>query len=140
MTETINFKFKLELDPNKNKLYLNIYDKNNKLIDNKSYWDYYTLKEKLYRKLKYLAVIKTNKKIINNEIFFKYYQIDIYKLKSFDNFLELIKKGKIRVTFKASIHKNLEKLGMLYDHGTGFDIKEYDLFKLYTHIKKYPNL
>ena len=48
------------------------------------------LKEKLERKLNKIAIIYAEKTIINGKLYFKYNTIKYYKLKSFNNFLELI--------------------------------------------------
>ncbi|MBP3460800.1 MAG: MvaI/BcnI restriction endonuclease family protein [Bacilli bacterium] len=130
-----NFKFQLVVNRKDKKIYLYIYDLKNNLIENNVYWDFDILKEKLYRKLKYLAYIKAIKKYTKNEVYFKYTKINFYKLKSFEEFIKLIEQGKIRITFKISIYKKGKKIGKTYDHGTGFDIKEENLISLYEKIK-----
>ena len=128
------YKFKLEIDRNNKKLYLGIYTLKEQLIEKKTYWDFDTLEEKLYRKMKTLAYIHAVKKYSNGKTYFKYKSIDFYKLKSFNEFIDTLEKGKIRVTFKIGIHKKGKKFGQTYDHGTGFDIKEEDLLYLYNYI------
>lgn len=128
------YKFKLEINDENKKIYLGVYTLKEKLIEKITYWDFDSLEEKLYRKMKILAYIHSIKKYSNGKTYFKYKSIDFYKLKSFENFIEAIKNGKIRVTFKVGIHKKGEKFGKTYDHGTGFDIKEEDLLYLYDVI------
>lgn len=128
------YKFKLEIDKENKKLYLCIYTLNEEIIEKLTYWDFDSLEEKLYRKMKLLAYIHAVKKYSNGKTYFKYKTIDFYKLKSFDNFIDALQKGKIRVTFKVGIHKKGKKFGKTYDHGTGFDIKEEDLLELYDLI------
>lgn len=128
------FKFKLEVDEAKEKVYLGIYDINENLIEKTTYWDFDSLEKKLYRKMKTLAYIHACKKYSNGVTYFKYDHIDFYKLKSFDHFIEAMKKGKIRVTFKICVEKKGEKLGKTSNHGTGFDIKEVDLLEIYDSI------
>lgn len=130
----LNFLFELKVDKTKEKIYLLVYDKQKRIIENEVYWDFDILKEKLYRKLKYLAYIKALKKKTNNKKYFKYYKMKIYKLKSFESFINLLDDGIIRVTIKIGIFRNFKKLGKIHDHGTSFCIQENDLDKLYNLI------
>ena len=130
-----NKKIKLNLNDKDKKLELiatNLY--NNKIITDIS-WSYDILKEKLERKNKILAIIKAENKFSNNIEYFKYYDIKFYKLKSFKNFINLIDKGIIRVTFKIGTFKSGKREGQVHNHGTGFDINEKDLLYLYDEIK-----
>lgn len=126
--------FKLEIDKKEKKIFLNIFDLKGNLIEKEAHWDFDTLEEKLFRKLKILAYINASKKYELHNIYFRYNNLKIYKLKNFDNFIYLIEKGKIRITFKIGIYKKGTKFGKTYDHGTGFDIRECDLLKLYDRI------
>lgn len=126
--------FKLCVNHKTQQVILNVYDKNFNLIDNKIRWSFDMLKEKLYRKFKILAVIKAQKRKINNEIYFKYNKINFYKLKAFDNFIELIENGNIKVTFKIGFYKDEKRYGNIYDHGTSFDISQKSINKLFENI------
>lgn len=128
------FNVKLKVDYTQKKLFLNVYDLANKLIDNQSFWSFELLEEKLMRKLKYLAFIEAERKIYNNEEFFHYKNITLYSLKSFDTFLVLIEKGIIRVSIKIGVYKYGNKAGKTYDHGTGFGILADNLYMLFDEI------
>jgi len=128
------YKFKLEINKEEKRIYLGIYSLKKELIEKSTYWDFDTLEEKLYRKMNLLAYVHAIKKYIKGKTYFKYTDINFYKLKSFNNFIDALEKGKIRVTFKVGIYKSGNKLGKTYDHGTGFDIKEEDLLELYEQI------
>lgn len=130
----LNFYFKLCVDRENNKIYLEIYDKNKNLIEKNVYWDFDIIKQKLYIKLKVLALIKSYNKVINDKEYFKYNEIKIYELKSFDVFINLIEKGFVRINFKLNINTSENKFGKIHDHGTSFDILEEDLEKLYNRI------
>ncbi len=127
--------FKLKVDRTNEKLLLEIYDKNKVLIENEVYWDFDTLKEKLYRKLKYMAFFKAYIKEENGWQYFKYYKLNFYKLKGFETLINLIEDGTICVTFRLGIYRAGDKKGKIYDHGTSFNINEYDFWKLYDDIK-----
>ena len=126
--------FKLYVDRINQKVFLRIYDTNNKIIDELTSWSFEILNEKLQRKLKYLALIQAEKKYINNKIYFKYNNIDFYSLISFDKFLWLIEMGMIRVTFRIGIYKSKDKLGKMYDHGTCFNIEQENIDRLFNKI------
>lgn len=133
----LNFLFELKVDKIKEKIYLIIYDKYGYLIENNVYWDFDILKEKLYRKLQYLAYIKALKKRIVNQKYFKYYEMKLYKLKDFDTFIDLLDKGIIRVSIKIGVFRDQKRFGKIHDHGTSFGIKEENLNKLYNLISVY---
>lgn len=129
------YKFILFIDWESKCVRLLVYDKYFHLIDTSISWTFNLLKNKLYRKMKFLAIIKTDTKIENNEEYFKYSYIRFYSLKDFDTFLNLIDEGKIRITFKINVDKNSKTPGKVHDHGTGFDIHEKDLLDLYDNAK-----
>jgi hypothetical protein len=123
--------FKLNVDDDSQKIFLNIFDLKGNLIENDVFWNFDTLKEKLYRKLKTLAFISADTKIIENKEYFKYNNMNLYTLKNFDTFIQLMKLGVIRVSFKISIFLSGQKKGKIHDHGTSFEILKKDLTKLY---------
>lgn len=127
-----NFYFKLEIDKTEKKIYLIVYDKNKIKIEKSTYWDFDILEEKLNRKMKILALIKAYSKKENNVELFKYSDFNIYTLRGFDNFIELIEKGIIRLSFKLNIRTKGSKIGQIHDHGTSFEILEKDILKLYN--------
>lgn len=132
---TSGYYFKLEIDNEQKNIILNVYDKRLKKIDSSSKWSFDLLKEKLERKLNYLAFIKTEKKFEHNEIFFKYNTIEFYKLKDFNTFINLIKKGIIKVVFRIGIYKDEKRLGQVYDHGSVFCIKDSHLERLFQKVR-----
>ena len=126
--------FKLRVDKEKEKIILEIYDYNDVLIDNSTYWDFDVLKEKLLRKLQVLAVISawTNQK--EGVEYFKYYKMNVYILKNFDTFIDMIEKGKIEVVLKIDSYTDENRYGNVDSRGVSFAIKEeylLDLFEIY---------
>jgi len=51
-----------------------------------------------------------------------------------NNFIDLIEKGSIRITFKIGVFKNGPRIGTTHNHGTGFDIIRKDIKMLYDII------
>ena len=128
----IKFQYKLDVDRKKQKIYLCIYDKQNKLIERKVYWSFEYLESKLMTKLQKLAIINAWDNKINCWNYFKYYQIKFYTIKNFDTFICLISEGVIKLNFKVDIYKDINNYGKTYDHGCSFRIKESDITKLYN--------
>ena len=132
----MNFYFQLEVNREFKKVYLKVYDLNEKLVEKDVYWDFDDIEEKLYRKLKFLALFKADSKKdhIDKCEYFKYVSVTFYKLKDFDTFLNLLEDGVIRLNFKLNIKTSENKIGQIHDHGTSFDILEQDIIKLYDEL------
>lgn len=118
------YQYKLDVDKNRQKVFLCIYNKKAILLERKVFWSFTYLKEKLLNKTKYLAIIKAWTKEINGWNYFKYYKINFYIIKSFDKFIEMLENGKIKLIIKINIYLDKEHYGQMYDHGCGFDISE----------------
>lgn len=131
----INFLFKLNVDKDKKKIFLVVYDIFENKIDDTSYWDFDTIEEKLYRKMKYLALVKALSRKKDKIEYFKFYKIIFYKLKSFDTFIDLIDSGVIKLSLKLSVFTSGKREGKIHDHGSSFNINENDLNKLYDVIE-----
>ena len=128
------YRAKLKIDKVKEKIYLNIYDYEMNLVDNQTSWTYDLLKEKLFRKLEYLVYVKAISKFLSNILYFKYIDANYYKLKNFDNFINCIENGSIRIAFRISVFKNEYRFGQIHDHGTTIQIDQYKLSNLFQKI------
>ena len=93
------------------------------------------LKQRLENKLTYLAFVKAWPNKINGVNYYKYYKLEIYRLTNFDNFINLLDKGIIRVTFKIGVFRRGSRIGEVHDRGTSFEIKEEDLDKLFIKLR-----
>ena len=123
--------YRLKVDRNSKIIRLYISDFEGNLLDSSVTWSFAYLKEKLYRKLKYLALIYAKSKYINGTEYFLYNRISFYKLISFDSFLELIEDGKIHIQFNARYIDNGVTKKYHY-HGTAFKIHEKDIQFLFN--------
>lgn len=126
--------FKLNVNHANREVILKISNLNGILLDDKCRWSFELLKEKLYRKLKYLILVKTIKVFKNNKFYYKYISYKFYKLRDFDKFIECIEKGYVRITFKINIYRTGIREGKIYDHGTGFSIDEKNLYRIFKKI------
>lgn len=124
--------FELKIDREKEKLFLLVFDVFGNLVEDVVYWDFDILKEKLMIKTSYLGIFLSYVRKIDCIEYFKYYKLLIYHLKGFDDFIDLIERGIIRINFKVNIYKTEERKGQLNNHGVGFDININDFSKLYN--------
>lgn len=130
-----NHFFELDINQLEKKIILKVFNRYHRLIDKEISWSFEILKEKLERKLKYLAFIHAERKFERNKAFFKYTNATFYELISFERFLELIEDGIVRITFQLGVYKNGDKYGQIYDHGTVFNIHEKNIEKLFKRIE-----
>lgn len=131
----MRFSFRLNVYRNENKVKLSVYDNRKQKKEESTYWDFDILEEKLTRKLTYLALVDTEKKIVNGKLLFKYKKLQIYKLKNFDTFIDLLEKGLIKVSFKVGVFKDPKRLGKIHDRGTAFSIENKNINMLFNLIE-----
>ena len=126
--------FRLKVLRKKEIIILQIFDLGKNLINEEIYWEFSVLKNKLETKLKYLALIYLEKKYINSVQYCKYTRMNLYILKDFNTFINLIEEGLIEVTFSTGYFKGEKNFEKFHDHGTKFTINEKDINKLFTKI------
>lgn len=126
--------FKLKVDYSMQKIILEIYNKDHKLINNDVYWDFDSIEDKLNRKLSKLAVVESNKKKNGEDYYYHYDNIKLYKSKSFDVFLNLIELGIISLGMKTGVYKSGKYIGKFHDHGCTFRIQKNNLERLFDRV------
>ena len=126
---------KLRIDYKNKKVIMEIYNKDNELIDNLSSWSFELLEEKLCRKLNYVCLVEGNKKFSHNVLYVRYDKYKFYKLKKFSNFIRLLKRGQIRISFTLGVYKSGSKSGKMHDHGTQFSIRKENVKLLFDEIE-----
>lgn len=124
ITQRNGYKMKLNLDEQNDKLFLEIYSTKDKLLDRESYLNLSSLYSHLMVKLQKIAIIYASKKKFDNEVYFRYYKVDIYKLKSYEKFIELLKNGKIDVTLISRISKSGQRAGQYRNKNLVFEIEK----------------
>lgn len=135
LSKVSNNYFKIYLDYKSCNVIMKVYDNNFHLIETDTKWSFNMLEEKLLRKLNYLAIIDVEKRYTGGQRYFKYTNIYFYKLRDFKTFLFLVRKGKIRLTFRIGFYKTGSNIGKIYDHGTCFSIKKDDIELLFTKLE-----
>ena len=128
---TVNekYQFKLQFNETKEKLYLCVYDIKDDLIEKESFIYTMSIYNHLMIKLKKLAYIHASKKKQDEELFFRYYQIELYKIKDFDTFLELLENDIIDISLISRISKSGEDKGRYRNKNLVFNLK-----KKYIHM------
>ena len=126
---------KLRIDYKNKKVIMEIYNKDNELIDNLSSWSFELLEEKLCRKLNYVCLVEGDKKFSHNVLYVRYDKYKFYKLKKFSNFIRLLKRGQIRISFTLGVYKSGSKSGKMHDHGTQFSIRKENVKLLFDEIE-----
>lgn len=127
--------FTLKIDYKEEMIKLLVYDEYDNLIDNSSYWDFDKIEIALKRKMQYLALVQAWSAHKEGNDYYKYYRYDLYKLSNIYNFIHLIEKGIISITFSMGAFYDEEHYGKVHDHGTTFDIQKEDLNKLFYIIE-----
>ena len=126
---------RLRIDYKNKKVIMEVYNKDNELIDNLSSWSFELLEEKLCRKLDYVCLVEGDKKFSHNVLYVRYDKYKFYKLKKFSDFIQLLKRGQIRISFTLGVYKSGIKSGKMHDHGTQFSIRKENLKLLFDEIK-----
>lgn len=128
--------FELFIDKDCEKIFLLVFNKDKQLIDKSTFWPFEVLKQHLYGKLQYLAIISVGTKCCNGKVYYKYNNLQIFKLKGFNDFMTAIESGKIKILFKIGIFKSGKRIGKTHDRGTAFQIDINNIHLLYEEI--YP--
>lgn len=131
--------FKLKIDKANQKIIISIYDLNKKLIEEKTYINFETIKSRLKIKLSNLAMIYASKKIIDKNLYFRYYLITIYKLKSFDIFLNLLEKDYIKVEIIGRVARSGVEKGRQRNKNLVFSLPKEQLDLLFEKQIEYNN-
>lgn len=124
----------LNVDKQKRRIYLYSRTIRNEVFRLNLHWSFDYIDNIIRKKMENLAVVWACYKRENDVDMFYYTKIDFYKYKGIDSFIELIENGLVEITFKISIYKDIEKLGILRDRGTDFSIYERDLNLMYDKI------
>ena len=129
-----NVKFQLHINDIEEKLYLDVYNLNNVLIERKSFVYIDSIKQHLLLKLNKLALITAKIKKINDCNYFHYYKIKLYELSDFNNFIYLLKKDIVKVSLISRIEKTGNEIGRYRNKNLVFQIKKDNIQRLFTEI------
>lgn len=127
----MNYLFRLDVDWQEEKIFLNIYNKKEELVDHEIFWTFNLLKEKLERKFRLLAIVDVWPSRRSTGMYYNYYKLRIFRLKDFKTFLKLIENGDIYITINISVYFDEKRYGRTNNHGLCFNIPERNLGLLF---------
>ena len=132
-----NFFFKV--DRKQEKIYLEVYSDDGILLENSVYITFDNLRKHVNTKLKKIAYIKASKTIIDNLIYYRYYNINLYNIKGFETFLDLIEKNMLVINLVARVGKCGEDKGRYKNKSVVFAISKDNIDKLFDCYYNYNN-
>lgn len=131
------FYFKLEIDEQKEKVYLAVFDLNKNLLEKEAYVDFCSIRNRLQVKLTNLAIVWASKRKIDEELYFRYYKMVIYKLTSFENFIKLLKEEIIRIDIIGRVSRSGIEAGRQKNKNLVFKIDKKNIELLFDVIEEY---
>ncbi|HPF82989.1 MAG TPA: MvaI/BcnI family restriction endonuclease [Bacilli bacterium] len=131
--------FELKIDDDKKILYINIYDENFNLLEERPYIDFSTIKDRLEIKLNQLAIVWASKRKVSNDVYFRYYKIEILRLKSFERFIELIKENKLSISIEGRVSRSGEEEGRQRNKNIVFRLPKENVEYLFDKIYCYDH-
>jgi len=130
--------FKLEADDNDRKLYLKVYDNNNKEsnLEKEIYWTYDVLNKILQEKVHNIGFVEDDRKKENGKEYFKFSKLTLLLKPSLEKFIENINNVTIQFDIRIGVYRRGKHKGKSHDHGSGFRISKKDFFKLYDVVEE----
>lgn len=119
----IKYYFKLYVSKEMKKIILQVYNRYLYLIDDSYYWEFRKLQERLKTKLSYLAIVTGYDYVYSGVTYYKYTSMNVFSLKQFESFLDLVEKNKIFIIFNLKAMNSEEYGEYVKDHGTAFRIE-----------------
>lgn len=129
--------FKLEISNKEEKIYLVVYDIFNNLIEKEAFISFESLKNRLELKSSTIALVFASKKNIDGIPYFRYYKMIVYKLYSFEKFIELLKQDIIIVDIVGRISRSGTEKGRQRNKNLVFKISKDNIHKLFKIIESY---
>ena len=106
------------------------------MVERKVYWSFNCLEERIMNKYRYLAVVSVWTNDIDKWPYFKYYKMNMYKLISFDKFIDLVDSGIIYIKLLMGVHLDEKRRGQTYDYESGFVLSFKNIPKLFVLLKE----
>lgn len=104
------------------------------MIENEPYISFNSLKEHLEVKLTNLAIVYASKKEIDDKINYRYYKMCIYKLISFDKFIELLENNIIKASIIGRISLSGNEEGRQRNKNLLLQIQKENILDLFNTI------
>ena len=137
-SHSAGFQYSMEVDEDGEKIWIVVFDSNGTEIDKSTYYTFTAIKlalSKINRLAFVLADTKKDPKTLQESFHFMKAYI-YYDFISFENFLFLLKNGKIMYDIRVGAYKMGKNKGKTHDHGSGFRIKKTDFALLYNSYRE----
>ena len=131
--------FKLKISKTEERIYLEVKDINHNIIEKTSYINLNTIKDRIEAKLSTLALVYASKKNIENNNYFRYYKICIYRLKFFENFINALEKGIIKINLVGRISRSGSETGRQRNKNLVFQIDKKNIEEIFKIVKIYDH-
>lgn len=126
---TYDYDFQIKVDWENELIILNVFDKDNNVVDDSIFWSFESLEKQITKKLKYVAVIHTESKIVENEKYYNYKSAKLLRGLNVHGLCKGIENGDVKVDIRIGVYNSGKNKGKTHDHGTAFRIFYRDLFK-----------
>jgi hypothetical protein len=128
-------KYRIEIDRNKERIYLVQADLNEKITDRTIYWDFRDVHNGA-KKLHNLFLVDADVKTINNKLCFHYTSASVYyDYLGNQNFIDLLEKGFIRYDNRLGVYgPKTPNAGKPHNHGGGFRLDKKNIHMLYRTV------
>lgn len=124
-------KFKLDFNDENRIIIFNFYNLKTGIKDNSIYWKYDDIINAFNKKMKNLAIIKYERYLSNKILYCKYNSIEFYKNFNDNLIIDMLKDGKVTISFNIDSKVDLNNNLLPYYHGVRFEIKLKSLKYLY---------
>jgi MvaI/BcnI restriction endonuclease family len=128
------YKMTLKVEYNEKKLYLLIYDFDEKILES-VYWTFEDL-ERATTKMSSLMLVLAEVKKENDKRKYHFNKAELYEKFLFSNFLENIENGGIMFDIRIGVYNSGKSIGKTHDHGSGFRVKKENFKNLYDEFEE----
>ena len=127
-TNTYDYRFKIRIDRDEEKVVLEVYNLDCELIDDRIYWSFKDLQKQIDNKLKYIAIISAHSRDSVTNPGMKEYSYDNVQLftgLTIEKVVDAIENGDMIVDIRLGAYSD----GRPHDHGTAFRMSKKKLLK-----------
>ncbi len=125
------YNLKMKNDKDNERINIEFYDINEKLIENHVYYSYEDIRKCLNKKLRHLFIVHAEVKKIDGVEHFKYTKATVYLNVKVEHFLNMLDSGNIMFDLRMGVYLTGKLQGKPHDYGSGFRIKRDNIKDLY---------
>lgn len=114
--------FRIIIDRKQEKIFIRISNKNGKLLEQKVYWTFESLKNIIDKKVKKIVEVKYLENFNGIDEYYNIESLKVYDQVNFEKFLHELEIGNIRIYLKVAVYLSGIYIGKTHDHGATFHI------------------